>query len=92
MGRNMAYALSEADISIQQQMAIHLTSNHYPPVPMSMVQPCIDAIYAYDEEDYDKEIDLPAGVSWRGLSSAPAHAIVEGHHLQAWLSSEGDNE
>jgi len=29
---------------------------------------------------------------WRGQSSAPAHAIVEGHHLQAWLSSEGDEE
>lgn len=92
MGRNMAYALSEADISIQQQMAIHLTSNHYPPVPMSMVQPCIDAIYAYDEEEYDKLIELPEGVMWRGQNSAPAHAIVEGHHLQAWLYSEGDNE
>lgn len=92
MGSNMAHALSEADISIQQQMAIHLTSNHYPPVPISMVQPCIDAIYAYDEEEYDKLIELPEGVMWRGQNSAPAHAIVEGHHLQAWLYSEGDNE
>jgi len=47
MGYGMAQDLSQATISIQQQMAIHLTSNHYPPVPMSMVQPCIDAIYAY---------------------------------------------
>ena len=92
MGYGMAQDLSQATISIQQQMAIHLTSNHYPPVPMSMVQPCIDAIYAYDEEEYDKLIELPNGVMWRGLNSAPAHAIVEGHHLQAWLSSEGDEE
>ncbi len=92
MGYGMAQDLSQTTISIQQQMAIHLTSNHYPPVPMSMVQPCIDAIYAYDEEEYDKLIELPNGVMWRGLNSAPAHAIVEGHHLQAWLSSEGDEE
>lgn len=92
MGYGVAQDLSQATISIQQQMAIHLTSNHYPPVPMSMVQPCIDAIYAYDEEEYDKLIELPNGVMWRGLNSAPAHAIVEGHHLQAWLSSEGDEE
>ena len=92
MGYGIAQDLSQATISIQQQMAIHLTSNHYPPVPMSMVQPCIDAIYAYDEEEYDKLIELPNGVMWRGLNSAPAHAIVEGHHLQAWLSSEGDEE
>jgi hypothetical protein len=92
MGYGVAQDLSQATISIQQQMAIHLTSNHYPPVPISMVQPCIDAIYAYDEEEYDKLIELPNGVMWRGLNSAPAHAIVEGHHLQAWLSSEGDEE
>jgi hypothetical protein len=92
MGSNMAYDLVESVIDINQSIAIHLTNNHYPPVPMSMVQPCIDAIYAYDEEEYDKLIELPNGVMWRGLNSAPAHAIVEGHHLQAWLSSEGDEE
>jgi hypothetical protein len=92
MGYGMAQDLSQATISIQQQMAIHLTSNHYPPVPMSMVQPCIDAIYACDEQEYDKLIELPNGVMWRGLNSAPAHAIVEGHHLQSWLYSEGDEE
>ena len=57
-----------------------------------MVQPCVDAIYACDEQEYDKLIELPEGVEWRGQSSAPAHAIVEGHHLEAWLYSEGDNE
>jgi len=92
MGYNMARDLTEATISIQQQMAIHLTNNHYPPVPISMVQPCIDAIYACDEQEYDKLIKLPEGVVWRGQSYASARAIVEGHHLEAWLYSEGDEE
>ena len=92
MGYNTAYDLVESVIDINQSIAIHLTNNHYPPVPISMVQPCIDAIYAYDEEEYNKPIELPEGVMWRGQSSAPAHAIVEGHHLQPWLYSEGDNE
>jgi hypothetical protein len=92
MGYNTAYDLVESVIDIHQSMAIHLTSNHYPPVPISMVQPCIDAIYACDEEQYDKLIELPEGVQWRGQNSAPAHAIVEGHHLQAWLYSEGDDQ
>jgi hypothetical protein len=92
MGYNTAYDLSQSVIDIHQSIAIHLTSNHYPPVPPSMVQPCIDAIYACDEEEYDKLIELPHGVEWRGQSSAPAHAIVKGHHLEAWLYSEGDNE
>jgi hypothetical protein len=92
MGYNTAYDLVESVVDINQSIAIHLTSNHYPPVPVSMVQPCIDAIYACDEEEYDKLIELPKGVMWRGQSSAPAHAIVEGHHLQAWLYSEGDEQ
>jgi hypothetical protein len=92
MGYNTSYDLVEAFIDIHQSMAIHLTTNHYPPVPISMVRACIDAIYAYDEEDYDKLIELPQGVEWRGQSSAPAHAIVEGHHLQPWLYSEGDEQ
>ena len=92
MGYNTAYDLSQSVIDIHQSIAIHLTSNHYPPVPPSMVQPCIDAIYACDEEEYDKLIELPHGVEWRGQSSAPAHAIVKGHLLQPWLYSEGDEQ
>jgi len=92
MGHSMAVNLAESVIDIHQSITIHLRSNHYPPVPYSMVQPCIDAIYACDEQEYDKLIELPQGVEWRGQSSAPAHAIVEGHHLEEWLYSEGDNE
>jgi hypothetical protein len=92
MGHNMAVDLAESVIDIHQSITIHLRSNHYPPVPYSMVQPCVDAIYACDEQEYDKLIELPEGVEWRGQSSAPAHAIVEGHHLEAWLYSEGDEQ
>jgi hypothetical protein len=50
-----------------------------------MIEPCIEAIQACNEGDYDRQIDLPEGVSWRGKSQAPAHAIAEGHHLDAWI-------
>ncbi len=50
-----------------------------------MVQPCIDAIDAFYDEDYNREIKMPEGVSYRGEASAPAWAIVEAHHLDAWL-------
>ena len=87
MGSNLAYDLAsdELGLDLDTQIRIHLQGNHYPPVPASMVQPCIDAIDAYYEEDYDREIQLPVGVSWRGQNTAPASAMIEGHHLQAWL-------
>jgi len=71
MGSNLAYELSEGllDLDLNTQLEIHLTSNHYPPVPVSMVEPCIEAIDAYYDEDYDRLITLPAPISWRGQDS-----------------------
>jgi hypothetical protein len=54
-----------------------------------MVQPCIEAIDAYYDEDYRREIDLPQGVLWRGQVTAPASAIVEQHHL-SWFIDPAD--
>ena len=84
MGYTTALDLS-TEFDLEQGIAYHLQGNHYPPVPLSMVQPCIEAIDAYYDEDYHREIDLPQGVSWRGQVTAPASAIIEQHHLDAWL-------
>ena len=84
MGLMTAMALEE-ELGLEAGLAIHLQSNHYPPVPVAMVQPCIDAIDAYYEEDYGRLIELPAGITWRNQTSCPAHAIVDAHHLDAWL-------
>jgi hypothetical protein len=89
MGSNLATDLAEnIDISLEQAIGYHLQGNHYPPVPLTMVEPCIEAIDAYYEEDYHRDIKLPEGVLWRGNPSAPASAIVDAHHLSAWLPEE----
>jgi hypothetical protein len=89
MGSNTAIDLAtNLDISLEQAIGYHLQGNHYPPVPLSMVQPCIDAIDAYYDEDYDLEIEMPEGVFYKGKSTAPAWAIIEQHHLSAWLPEE----
>lgn len=90
MGYNTANELANLseygiDLSYEDQIAIHLTSNHYPPVPTSMVQPCIEAIDAYNNEDLNAEIQLPEGVEYKGRNTAPAWAIVEQHHLSSWI-------
>jgi hypothetical protein len=84
MGLNTAIDLAE-NLDLEMAIGYHLQGNHYPPVPLSMVQPCIDAIDAYYDEDYDRLIDMPEGVSYRGRDKAPASAIIEQHHLEAWL-------
>ena len=87
MGSNFATELADGALGLDMANAlrVHLQANHYPPVPSSMVQPCMDAIQAFIDEDINRAIELPEGVSWRGNDTAPAHAIAEAHHLDAWL-------
>ena len=91
MGKALAQDLAENVIDIHSSIAFHLSGNFYPPVPATMVQPCVDAIYAAADEDWDLLIELPAGVTWKGETSAPVHAIVQQHHLEPWIEGE-DNE
>jgi hypothetical protein len=89
MGRNFATELSAMDtMSMEQQINLHLQYNFYPPVPSSMVQPCIDAINAYWNDVPDAAIEMPQGVSYRSSNYAPAYAIVEQHRLDAWLEQD----
>ena len=84
MGYNTALDLAET-LDLEVAIGYHLQGNHYPPVPLSMVEPCIEAIDAYYDEDYNKMIEMPEGVLYRGDKFAPAHAIIDQHHLHAWL-------
>jgi hypothetical protein len=68
----------------------HLQGNHYPPVPASMLGPSKRAISAVNSGKHDSKIKLPEGVLWRGEKHAPAHAIVDAHHLHAWLNPQDD--
>jgi hypothetical protein len=87
VGSNFATELADYDLGLDLSTAIgiHLSANHYPPVPSSMVLPCIEALEAYWEDETDREIKMPEGVSYKGLDTAPAWAIIEQHHLEAWL-------
>lgn len=87
MGAMSAYDIaSETDLSIEQQLSWHLRSNHFPPVPSSMVEPCLKAIIAYNDDEPNKNIGLPDGVGYKGLTVAPAWAIIEAHHLEPWIT------
>jgi len=84
MGAMRAMDIAD-NFDLEEGIKIHLKTNHYPPVPESMVPVCLEAIDAANEGDWDRDIDLPEGVMFRGLTTAPADAIVEQHHLEFWI-------
>jgi len=92
MGSVTALGIQDTVLDLETQILYHLTGNHYPPVPAEMVQPCIEAIDAYYDEDYQRMIDMPMvgefQITYRGSTQAPASAIIEQHHLSFWLPEE----
>jgi hypothetical protein len=94
MGSVTAIGLADSVLDLETQILYHLKGNHYPPVPSEMVTPCIEAIDAAYDEDYDRMIDMPMvgdfQILYKGNKSAPASAIIEQHHLDFWLPEYDD--
>ncbi len=95
MGSVTALGIKDSVLDLETQILYHLKGNHYPPVPAEMVAPCIEAIDAYYDEDYDRMIDMPKvgdfQILYKNSTVAPAWAIIEQHHLNAWLPQEDQN-
>jgi hypothetical protein len=50
-----------------------------------MVPVCIEAIDFAHEDMWDETIEMPDGITYKGETCAPVWAIIEQHHLHAWL-------
>ena len=89
MGSVTALGIKDEVLDLETQLRYHLQGNHYPPVPVEMVAPCIEAIDACYDEDFNRMIDMPMvgdfQITYKGSTQAPASAIVEQHNLQFWL-------
>ncbi len=91
MGRMQAEGFAEAvadgRIDLDGALRWHLGANHYPPVS-HMLEAAKAAIEAGNDDDFDREVDLPSGVTFRGTgeSFAPARSIIESLHLEEFLT------
>jgi hypothetical protein len=87
MGSNFANDLASGEfvIDLEQQLAIHFSTNCYPPIPDFMIAVAKEAIKAVNNEQYDLEIELPAGVQFRNSTSVTAINAVDGLFLNAWI-------
>jgi hypothetical protein len=88
MGSMQAHEMAELT-DLDTALTWHLRTNHYPPVPLTMLEPCKQAIDAYWEDDLDRQIDLN-GSFYRGEPFAPAREIIIAHHLDPWCADSED--
>lgn len=78
-------------VRLENALVWHLRSNHYPPVPTCMVEPCMKAIRYANKGKWDTKVRLPEGVLYKGkYKTAPVFSIIEAHHLESFLDSDDD--
>lgn len=89
MGSVTALGIKDEVLDLETQLLYHLKGNHYPPVPAEMVKPCVEAIDAAYDEDFNRMIEMPMvgdfQITYRGSTEAPAWAIIEQHHLEWFI-------
>lgn len=90
MGALQAREMSQRE-DIDTALLWHLRHNHYPPIPASMLEACKTAVKLAREGVTQARVQLPSGVTWRGNREAPVWAIVEQHHLGAFVET-GEEE
>jgi hypothetical protein len=101
MGSVTALGIIDSVLDLETQLKYHLQGNHYPPIPTIMVQPCIEAIDAAYDEDWDRKINLPYDgvdkdgepfqITWKGNTWTTASMLIEHAHLQ-WFIEPSDEE
>ena len=88
MGSLQATEIANSGLSLEDSLTWHLRANHYPPVPLEMIPVCVEAIDLMNEGLPNSQIELPLGTRYRGDTTAPAWAIADAHHLNAWIEEE----
>ena len=96
MGNMQAYSWAESVVSglatLDQALCCHLSSNHWPAIPGSMVPVAKAAISAIQDEEFDRLIHLPEGViSQRYGKDIPAQAVAEELHLWPFVAVFDEN-
>jgi hypothetical protein len=93
MGMMTAIGIAGTEVSLEQQLAMHFSSNCYPPIPSKMIPVAKMAIFHYWEQDYHAMVELPEGVEFRnGATSIPASQVIESLRLDAWVMEDEEGE
>ena len=91
MGHKTSVEISQSDLTLEQKLDWHLQGNFYPPIPLSMVLPCIEAIELANQGYWSAEIKMPEGVYYKGKDTAPVSSMIEQHRLEAFIDTEGED-
>jgi hypothetical protein len=98
-----AEIISETDDAVEElpplwnEVGHHLKTRFNKPIPLSMIDPCLEAIEKANNGEWDSMITLPDGNLYKGEPQASVRTMVDSHALQQWIKNQelitiSDNE
>jgi hypothetical protein len=82
----IALEIAKAPLTIEEKLSWHFAT-FAPPVPETMIPASVQALeVANGDGDLSTLIDLPEGSTFFGENQASAKDIIEGHHLEYYLT------
>lgn len=82
--REFAHHVETGYFALEAALDWHFSGNCYPPVPRSMVPAAVRAIAKVKAGNGHLRVRLPEGMTFMGKKLAPASAVVDNFHLEAF--------
>jgi hypothetical protein len=71
--------------TLEDQVRVHLAECLNPPVDQAFAELCCQTIRLATSGGWEENVPLPEGMTFRGMSEAPVHALVGEFQLTGWL-------
>lgn len=71
--------------TLEDQVRVHLAECLDPPVDQALAELCCQTIRLATSGGSEKTVPLPEGMTYRGMSEAPVHALIGEFQLTGWL-------
>lgn len=73
--------MGKQDTVDENTLLWHLRSNHYPPLPDSLVTPAKWAIRKAECGDFERKRRLPKGMTYKGRATISVEELLDSLHL-----------
>lgn len=88
--RDIAQSVALESLRLDVALEYHLTCNHYPPLPRSLIPVARLVIDNYNAGIMD-DITLPDGITFKGKTTAPISECIDAWHLGFFLDTMEDD-
>ena len=84
---DMAEQVGAGSIGLDSALYWHLTTNCYPPLPVSMIAVAAEAIELASCEQWDDKISMPDDIMFRYRDEITVAEAVEAMHLEGFIAT-----